>query len=724
MYQPTEQGPSPTPSPQAARRGVNRAGAVVLVALLVAVGSLLVGTTRSPSSTANATTTGEFAPTERQSKVARLVSSMFERSHYRQAPVNDPVSSLVLDRYLESIDGSRSYFLASDIQEFEQYRYELDDAITTGKLEPAFAIFNRFQERNRERMAYAIKLLDTEPDFALDESFEFDREHAPWPVTKAELDDVWRKRVKNDALSLMLTDKTWPETRDILRKRYERVGKRSEQISGDDVFENFMNAFAHVFDPHSSYFSPRNSEEYRIQMSLSYEGIGASLQSIDDYVTIMEILPGGSAQQNGELKAQDRILAVGQGKDGKMVDVVGWRLDDVVQLIRGPNGSFVRLQVQPGNAPPGTQEHLLVLPRSKITLEAQAAKKEIRKVKRGDKELKVGVITVPSFYQDYNARAAGDEDYRSTTRDVHKLLDEIKAEGGVDGLVLDLRANGGGHLSEAIGLVNLFVPKGPVVQLRETGGRVEVLESEDKQVAYDGPLTILVDRFSASASEIFAAAMQDYGRGLVIGQETYGKGSVQNLYPLDRYALGQDPGYGQLTVTIGMYYRVTGDSTQNRGVMPDLTLPSPISVEEVGESSRDGSLPWNRIRSATFSREGAYATLLPELQREHDARIAGDANFQYALREISAIEQMRTEKSVSLNLAKRKAERETRTQEQLSRENARRKALGEPELKVATEMKDPPPDAVLGEAAQVTADLSQLEPRFLARANDPTAKTD
>jgi carboxyl-terminal processing protease len=714
VYQPVEPGPTPSPSAPARGRGINRAGAAVLVVLLLAVATLLLGTARAPSASANATTTTGFAPTERHAKVARLVSSMFERSHYRQAPVNDPVSSLVLDRYLESLDGSRSYFLASDVKEFEQYRYELDDAITTGKLDPAFTIFNRFQQRNRERMAHALKLLDTEPDFTLDESFEFDREHAAWAASQAELDDLWRKRVKNDALSLMLTDKTWAETREVLKKRYERVAKRSEQVTADDVFENFMNAFAHVFDPHSSYFSPRNSEEYRIQMSLSYEGIGASLQSIDDYVTIMEILPGGSAQQNGELKAQDRILAVGQGKDGKLVDVVGWRLDDVVQLIRGPNGSFVRLQIQPGNAPPGAQERILVLPRSKITLEAQAAKKEIRKVRRGDQELKVGVITVPSFYQDYNARAAGDEQYRSTTRDVHKLLDEIKAAGGVDGLVLDLRENGGGHLSEAIGLVNLFVPKGPVVQLRETGGRVEVLESDVKEVAYDGPLTILVDRFSASASEIFAAAMQDYGRGLIIGQETYGKGSVQNLYPLDRYALGQDPGYGQLTVTIGMYYRVTGDSTQNRGVLPDLTLPSAISTKEVGESSREGSLPWNRIRSAEFSREGAYAPLLPELQRAHDERIAGDPNFQYAVGEISAIEKMRAAKSVSLNLDKRKAERELRTQEQLARENSRRQASGEPALKAATEIKDPP-DAMLGEAAEITADLSQLEPRFMAR---------
>jgi carboxyl-terminal processing protease len=699
---------------------VTRAGAAVLAVLVLAVGTLLLGTAKAPSATASATT-ADFAPTERHAKVARLVSSMFERSHYRQAPVNDPVSSLVLDRYLESLDGMRSYFLASDVAEFEKYRYELDDAITTGELEPAFAIFNRYQQRSRERMAHAIKVLDSQPDFTIDESFEFDREHAPWARTSAELDDLWRKRVKNDALSLMLTDKTWAETRDILKKRYERVAKRSEQITADDVFENFMNAFAHVFDPHSSYFSPRNSEEYRIQMSLSYEGIGASLQSIDDYVTIMEILPGGSAQENGELKTNDRILAVGQGKDGKMVDVVGWRLDDVVELIRGPNGSFVRLLIQPGTAPPGTQEHVLVLPRKKITLEAQAAKKEIRKIKRGDKEIKVGVITVPSFYQDYNARAAGDEEYRSTTRDVRKLIDELQAEGGVEGLVLDLRENGGGHLSEAIGLVNLFVPKGPVVQLRETGGRVEVLESEDKGVAYEGPLTILVDRFSASASEIFAAAMQDYGRGLVIGQETYGKGSVQNLYPLDRYALGQDPGYGQLTVTIGMYYRVTGDSTQNRGVMPDLSLPSPISVDEVGESSRDGSLPWNRIRPAEFRREGAYTALLPELQSAHDQRIATDPNFQYAVGEIASLDKMRHEKALSLNLEKRKAEREARAAQQLARENDRRKALGEPALKSITEIKDDRPDAILDEAAQITADLSRLEPRYLARAQTGTA---
>jgi carboxyl-terminal processing protease len=695
-------------------RAWSRAGTAAIALAVVALCTLLLGTARAPSSVASATAV-DLAPNERQARVARLVSSMFERSHYRQAPVNDPVSSLVLDRYLESLDGNRSYFLASDVQEFERYRYQLDDAIATGRLDPAFTIFNRFQARNRERMTYALGTLQKEPDFTLDETFEFDREKAPWAASSAELDELWRKRVKNDALSLMLTGKTWPEARDILQKRYERAAKRSEQVTADDVFENFMNAFAGVFDPHSNYFSPRNSEEYRIQMSLSYEGIGASLQVVDDYVTVMEILPGGSAQQSGELKATDRILGVGQGKSGEIMDVVGWRLDDVVQLIRGPVGSVVRLQIQTGNAAPGTADRVIALPRARITLEAQAAKKELRKVKRGEEELRIGVITVPSFYQDYNARAAGDDDYRSTTRDVRRLIEEFGREGGVDGLVLDLRENGGGHLTEAVGLVNLFVPKGPVVQLRETSGRVEVLESEEPVPAYTGPLTILVDRFSASASEIFAAAMQDYGRGIVIGQETYGKGSVQNLYPLDRYALGQDPGYGQLTVTIGMYYRVTGDSTQNRGVQPDIRLPSPISTAEVGESSRDGALPWNRIRPAAVKPEAALGPILPELQRNHDARVATDPDFRYAEAEIAALEAMRSEKSVSLNLKQRQAEREQHSQEQLARANARRTALGELPLKEASEIKDAP-DAILEEASEITADLSQLETRYLARA--------
>ena len=508
---------------------------LVAACIVVLAGS---GAARAPLSPALASS-GELVASERHRRVMRLVSEVVERQHYRQAALDDDMSSQIYERYLEALDGSRSYLLATDIAEFEPLRYELDDAIARADAEPAFEIFTRYQQRNREVLRHAISLLDIEPDFTLDESFEFDRTDEGWPATDAELRELWRKRVKNDALSLLLAGKTWPEASEVLRKRYERVAKRIEQITADDVFETFMNAYSHVYDPHSNYLSPRNSEEYNIAMSLSYEGIGASLQLVDDHVTIMNVLPGGSAAASTEIKVGDRITAVGQGESGPMVDVVGWRLDDVVQLIRGPLNTVVRLQILPGGASPGSPESQLALTRAKITLESQAAQKEVHTLKRGDQDLRVGVISVPSFYQDFQARVAGDADYRSTTRDVRRLIEELRAE-GIDSLVMDLRDNGGGHLSEATSLVGLFVERGPVVQLRETNGRIEVLDDPEPGVAWPGPLVVLVNRQSASASEIFAGAIQDYQRGLVVGQQTYGKGSVQNLYPLDRYALGPE----------------------------------------------------------------------------------------------------------------------------------------------------------------------------------------
>ena len=422
----------------------------LLFTLVLALG--MGGSAQSPApAIAAAAVTGsvpELVPTERHRNIARRVYENLDRAHYSQVPFDDRLSSEVFDLYLESLDGGRSYFLTSDIAEFERLRLRLDDNVKVGAVEPAFAIFERFRDRNRERMSYAITLLDQEPDFTLAESFDFDREKALWPANAAEMNELWRKRVKNDGLSLLLTGKTWPEAADILRKRYERVLKRIDQISVDDVFENFMNAYARAYDPHSSYFSPRNSEEYRIAMSLSYEGIGASLQLVDDYVTVLSILPGGPAAASDQLAANDRIIGVGQGREAALTDVIGWRLDDVVQLIRGPVGSVVRLQVLPAGAAPGTTERLVEFTRNKVTLEAQAAHKEVRKLQRDGHELTVGVITVPSFYQDYNARAAGDRNYRSTTRDVRQLITELKAS-GIDGLIIDLRGNGGGSLPEA-----------------------------------------------------------------------------------------------------------------------------------------------------------------------------------------------------------------------------------------------------------------------------------
>ena len=513
--------------------------------------------------------------------------------------------------------------------------------------------------------------------------------------------------MKNDALSLVLAGKTWPEASDVLRKRYERVAKRIEQVTADDVFETFMNAYSHVYDPHSNYLSPRNSEEYNIAMSLSYEGIGASLQLVDDYVTIMNVLPGGSAAASTDLKVGDRITAVGQGEAGALTDVVGWRLDDVVQLIRGPESSLVRLQILPASASPGTQESQITLKRSKITLESQAAKKEIHTLRRGDQELRVGVIAVPSFYQDFQARMKGDADYRSTTRDVHRLVDELKAE-KIDSLVIDLRDNGGGHLSEATSLVGLFVERGPVVQLRETSGRIEVLDDPEPGVAWDGPLVVLVNRASASASEIFAGAIQDYQRGLVVGQQTYGKGSVQNLYPLDRYALGPNAGFGQLTVTIGKYYRVTGDSTQHRGVEPDITLPSLLDTDDIGESTRESALPWDRINAARYTPEQAELPVVAIISREHEERVAHNPDFVALQGDVDALAELRSQRDVSLNLDKRRAERDAIDAERLTRENARRAARGlAPLADVGALDEAEAPDAVLDEAVEIAADAAQ-----------------
>lgn len=715
MYQSTSHEPA-SKSSQSAAPARRRFTLFFSLPALVVVCGLLAGTAQAPVARAVVTAESqELSPTERQRRVSKLVSNVIERSHYRQSPINDPVSALVLDRFIEQLDGSRSYFLASDIAEFERFKYQLDDAVVAGQLEPVFAIFNRFQLRNRERVAHALNLMKAEPDFTIDESFEFDRAKAPWAKSQAELDEIWRQRVKNDSVSLMLTEKSWEETRDILHKRYERVLKRTEQVTSDDIFEVFMNSFAHVFDPHSSYFSPRNSEEYRIQMSLSYEGIGASLQLVDDYVTVLNVLPGGPAAVNGTLSANDRIIAVGEGKKGKLVDVIGWRLDDVVEIIRGKVGTTVRLQILPAGAAPGSPEKQLELVRNKVTLEAQAAQKEVRKIKRAGAELSVGVINVPSFYQDFEAKSSGEKDYRSTTRDVRKLIEELKQE-GVSSLIVDLRGNGGGHLTEATALSGLFIPGGPIVQLRETGGRVEVLDDPEPNVAWDGPLIVLVDRFSASASEIFAAAIQDYGRGIVVGQQTYGKGSVQNLYPLDRYALGPDPGFGQLTVTIGKYYRVTGESTQHRGVQPDISMPTAISTEEVGESTRESALPWDRIRPVDFGGETRLTQAVSALEQAHEERIATDPDFRTLLADLESFEKIRTQKKISLNLKARIAEREQLEKERIARENARRAARGlDPLTKLADLNGTEPPDAVLAETAEIAADLSGMNELYLSR---------
>ncbi len=673
----------------------------------------LLGAAMTPAP-AVAPATAVLAPTEQENYVARRVADIVAREHYRRAPLDDHLSSLILDRYLDAIDGGRSYFYASDIAEFERYRYELDDDIKSGDVEPAFVIFRRYQQRSHERMAYAIDLLAKKPDFDIEESFNFDREKEPWPANTAEMNELWRKRVKNDALSLVTAGKQWSEAADILRKRYEHVEKRMDQSKPEDVFEAFMNAFVLSLDPHSNYFSARNSEEYNIQMSLSYEGIGASLQLTDDYVTVIDVIAGGPAATSGKLAANDRITAVGEGKTGELTDVIGWRLDDVVQKIRGPGGTVVRLQLLPAGAAPGSAQKVVEFTRNRVSLEAQASHKAMRVVQRNGRDVKVGIITVPSFYQDYDASRAGAKDFRSTTRDVQRLIGELKKE-GADVLIMDLRANGGGYLPEAESLTGLFIDRGPVVQLRDTTGRIEVDDDPDPAEFYSGPMIVLVDRFSASASEIFAGALQDYGRALIVGQQTYGKGTVQNAHPLNYTIFGRKPELGQLNVTIGKYYRITGGSTQDRGVTPDIALPSLIDANEVGESTRDRALPWDHIEPAAFHTEGDLKSLTASLEKLHEERTANSADFRYLHDDIAALDAMRSQKTVSLNLKTREAERKRMDDARLERENALRAARGLKPAKSLDEIKD---DAAAGilldEASQIAADLAVATARRAA----------
>jgi len=668
---------------------------------------------------------GELKPTERQRKIARLVTDVIEKQHYRQTPLNRALSQEMFDFYLQTLDSTHSYLLASDVDSFKSARDQFSEDLKAGNLDTAFKIFARFQMRNREAIESAIRVLNAEPDFEQAETLTFDRKDAPWLKDTAERDALWHARVKNDALSLLLTNKSWPEAADVLKKRYERVLKRIDQTSADDVFEMTLNTYAHVYDPHSNYLSPRSSAEYDMAMKLSYVGIGATLQLIDDYVTIINVIPGGPAATSNLVKANDRITAVGQGKQGAMVDVVGWRLDDVVQLIRGPEGTAVRLAILPAGATPGSKENHIEFVRHKVTLEAQAAqKKKTITVNRNGTLLKVGVIDVPSFYQDFDAKIKGDADYRSTTKDVAKLINELKQE-HIDALVMDLRGNGGGHLSEATGLVGLFIPHGPAVQLREAGGRIEALPTPTDPPVWTGPLLVLVDRSSASATEIFSGAIQDYGRGLIVGQQTYGKGTVQNLYPLDRWTLGPGASFGELTVTIGKYYRVTGDSVQNRGVTPDIALPSLISTDDVGESNKEFALPWDQIKGASFTRLNGPQSWLDVLTASHKARLKSVTDLRVLQDEVTEFEKLRQEKSVSLKLSDRKLERDRLDKERLEHLNTLREAHHLEPYKSLEDVKpDDAIDASLDESAEIAADLFELsrhpiERRSIAQSTSP-----
>ena len=693
------------------RSSLTRQTAVWLILLLASPFALATGSQVNSQANSQA----ESVPTilesdQRHRQVSRMVTRFVERAHYSKINVDDELSAVILNNYINALDVNKYYFRDSDITYFSRYEDSLDDVLRSGNFNPIFDIFRLYRLRAQQNLEYAISLLDEPIDFTSDEEFVFNRKDLPWLTSPGEMRDLWRQRVTNDALSLVLADKEWEDTVDVLTKRYSRVLKRINKLDSDDVVETFLNSFARTLDPHSSYLSPRQSEEYKIQMSLSYQGIGASLQLEDELVAVLNIIPGGPASIDGRLAPNDRITAVGQGQDEEMVDVVGWSLDDVVQLIRGPSGTTVRLQILPADAVPGAEHNMLELVRDKIKLEEQAASSKKIEIERNGQPGTVGVINVPSFYQDYDARSKGEKDYVSTTRDVKRLIEELQ-EDGIVGLVIDLRGNGGGHLSEATALTGLFIAEGPVVQLKDTTGRIEVLDDPEPTAVYNGPLVVLVDRFSASASEIFAAAIQDYQRGVVIGQRTFGKGTVQNLYILDQYARRvPDPGLGQLTLTIGKYYRVTGGSTQHRGVLPDIDLPSVIDTEKTGESSRERALPWDQIKATGFSAHQPLDSEIAFLTQSYNSRIQENPDIAYLRSDIAAVDEIRTQKSISLNKEKRLAERETQRLARLERENQRRLASGlEPVESLDAIRDEEQPDILLDQATEIVTDLAGLE---------------
>jgi carboxyl-terminal processing protease len=597
-------------------------------------------------------------PTAEQAQSALWAARVMARYHYKALPLDDAMSEKIFDNYLKWLDSEKIYFTQADLAQLTPMRTKLDDAINNENLTLPFQMFNMYEQRFAERMTYARELLKGKFDFTKDESLQLDREKAAWPKSEDEARDLWRKRVKNDWLRLKLAGKDDKAIRDTLDKRYENYQNRIKKLNNEDVFQMFMNAYATAIEPHTNYLGPRSAENFDIQMRLSLEGIGAVLQSHDDYTLIREIVPGGPAAMSGKLKVGDRIVGVAQGDKTPFTDVLGWRIDDVVQLVRGEKDSVVKLDVIPADAGPDGKHVSISLVRKKISMEEQSAKKSIIKVKEGGVERRIGVISLPTFYMDFEARRRGDKDFKSATRDVQRLLGELKKE-KVDNVLVDLRNNGGGSLIEAVELTGLFIDKGPVVQQRTAEGRVDVESDTAAGLAWDGPMGVLINRGSASASEIFAAAIQDYGRGVVIGEPSFGKGTVQTLINLDRFAPTEKVHYGELKMTIAQFFRINGGTTQLRGVTPDIKLPVTSDVDNFGESSYDNALPWVQIKPANFAPAGDLKDLIAPLQKRHDARVAKDKDFQFLSEDIAEAVKLRKDNLISLNEAVRRKERDT-----------------------------------------------------------------
>src|SRR5690554_1759868 len=645
-------------------------------------------------------------PKSYYSEETEIINTLISRYHYRKLKLDDSLSSGIFNRYIKALDHNKSYFLQSDIDEFEKYKTSFDDFLLEGDLKAAYDIFRRYKERANDRFDYVEKIIDQKFDFTIDEYYERDRENVLWPESDEEANDIWRKRIKNDALNLKLAGKSEDSIAITLKRRYENYRRAIDQYNSEDIYQLFMNSYTESVDPHTNYLSPMTSENFKINMSLSLEGIGAQLQQDGDYIKVVDIIAGGPAALSNKLKRNDKIIGVAQDEDGEMVDIIGWRVTDAVKLIRGPKGTIVRLLIISGDAGINAIPKEITLVRDKVKLEEQAAKKEILEINHNNVNYKIGVIEIPTFYSDFEAQQRGDKNYRSTTRDVKKILEELKKK-KVDGIIVDLRNNGGGALSEAIDLTGLFIKDGPVVQVRNSDGSIQIGADNDPEIVYDGPLAVLVNRFSASASEIFSGAIQDYERGIIIGEQTYGKGTVQNLIDLNRLIQSANDKLGQLKVIIAKYYRSNGGSTQSLGVIPDIQFPSAFDPDEFGESSQESALPWDEIKPTKYKPAGNIKDFLSLLREKHKQRIEQNNEFDYLMDDIEEMKLAKERNLISLNEEVRRKEMKEEEEEKFRRENERRKVKGIKLLDKGEEIKESsaPDDLYLEESARILADL-------------------
>jgi len=669
------------------------------------------------STSASAALTLESEPVHKQT--ALEVVEGLQSSHYARKVLNDELAAELLASYLDDLDPARLYFTQPDIERFKAFSSVLDDEFKQGNVDRAFEIYNEYLTLTEQQINFNIDLLSNKLSsirFDVEESIDTDRSDNSWPASAEDRKELWRKRVKSALLNLKLSDKTLEEARDTLLKRYRGQLDRLSQTNSEDVFQRYTNALTELFDPHTQYFSPKRSENFQINMSLSLEGIGAVLQRENEYTKVVRLVPAGPADKGGQLKPADMIVGVGQDEEGEIEDVVGWRLDEVVQLIRGPKGSTVRLEIIPADADEGSPRKVIKIVRNQVKLEEQAAQKKILDLDYKGRSFKLGVIEVPTFYIDFAALQRGDKDYKSTTRDVARLIEELKHE-NVQGLIIDLRNNGGGSLREANEMVGLFINRGPTVQIQDANGRIDILGDRDKNVAYSGPVAVLVNRLSASASEIFAGAMQDYQRGIIVGGQTFGKGTVQALQPLD---------HGQLKLTHAKFYRISGESTQHKGVVPDIMFPTLYDKEEIGESALDGALPWDKVRPVRHGRFIGFQPFMDQLKARHEERTSTNPDFIFMREQVARLETLRNDTSMSLNEETLKRERSEAETWQLDAENRRRSAKNQTpveKLSVLEEEREkdsqgrpisPESEAIVAETGYILMDVLQLTLKYAA----------